>query len=149
MIRPILAVLITTSILLFVWQYAAFIERNRPAPIEIQVTSGAGRFDVKVVCTCDCQGNAYGNSAIKIEFRDRVLEDRTELTVAGQEILIVDVADIVVGLNDFNVQVTPVENSSTASGGGAFSLEGPAEASRSNSILRLSLIHISEPTRPY
>ena len=126
MIRPILAILITSSILLFVWQYAAFIERNRPAPIEIQETSAAGRFDVKVVCTCDCQGNAFGNSAIKIEFRDRVLEDRTELTVAGHEILIEDVADVVVGLNDFNVQVTPVENSSTASGG-AFSLEGPAE----------------------
>lgn len=136
MIRPVLAILIATSIMVFVWQYASFVERTRPEPVNIVEFAAEGQYDVHIVCTFDCEGNAFGFPAAKVLFRGRDLLELEpgERIVAGQKIAIRDVPDIKQGLNDFHVQVTPAETDSTP--GGAFSLRRPTEPAGKTSVAR-------------
>ncbi len=142
MIRPIMAVVIATAIILFVWQYAAFIDRIRPEPIQIVEVEAQGRYDVRVVCTFDCQGNDFGLPAIKVQFRDRILIERKDLVPASQVVTIEGVPDVKQGLNDFHVQVTPVEDADSGTAdGGAFSLE-PQKQTSAASIARAVRVEI-------
>ncbi len=133
MIRPVLAVLIAASILLFVWQYAEFTDRIRPAPVRIVEDAAAGQFDVRVVCTFDCAGNDFGSPALRVRFRDRVLMERQESVAAGEVITVRNVPDVKQGFNDFLVQATPLETAGAATG--AFSLEAPAPGSRGETAI--------------
>ncbi|MGI9517205.1 MAG: hypothetical protein ACR2NP_09175 [Pirellulaceae bacterium] len=128
MIRPVLAALIAASILLFVWQYAKFTDRIRPEPVQIIEDAAAGQYDVRVVCTCDCAGNAFGSPALRVRFRDRVLIERVDKLAAGEVLLIRDVPDVKLGFNDFLVHVTPAETAGSGATG-AFSVEAPAAES--------------------
>lgn len=129
--RPILAFIIATSIILFVWWYADFTDRIRPEPIKVVETDAGGRYDVRISCTFDCEGTAFGSS-LKVMFRDRVLYDaKTQFIPAGKTITVRDVPDIKVGKNEFFVYAQPKEvigefgAESSEAAGGAFSLDGP------------------------
>jgi len=142
MIRPIMALLIATSLILFVWQYAAFTERIRPQPMQITEQNSTGRYDIKMVCTFDCQGNDFGFAAAKIQFRGKTLLERQDNLPAGQPLIAKDVTEIKIGRNDFHVQVTPVETATGAAPGGAFALQDAAESREPAAIARSIRVEI-------
>ena len=141
MIRTVMAAVIAASIILFVWQYAAFTDRIRPEPIQIIEMSAQGQYDVRVVCTFDCLGNAFGSPAIVIKFRDQVVAERKEHLAAGEVLLVKNVSDIKQGLNDFLIQVTPAEGTAVAPGG-AFSLNPPSGESVPSTVARAVNVEI-------
>ena len=130
MLRPILALIIAASIIVLVWQYASFTERIRLQPIQLVEQGAKGRYDVRVSCTFDCQGDAFASS-MKIQFRDRVLtEKKTELVAAGQVVTIRGVPDVKVGKNEFFVKLQPVKtigDDRSAPANPAFSLDRSSE----------------------
>lgn len=122
MTRTILAFVLSLTIGMLVWGYAVFIEQIRPVTSQVVERDAGGQYRVKVVCTFDCQGNAFGMPAVKVSFRDQVLLETTELVPSGTPLVVEDVSQVKQGLNDFLIQCTPVETSGSNSGG-AFSLK--------------------------
>ena len=130
MIRTLMAVVLAVLIVGFVWSYAFFTNQIKPVPTQVAEWDADGSYDINVVSTFDVQGNRFGFPAIKVAFRDQVLLESNALIAAGVPVTIENVADIKKGLNDFLVQVTPVETSSQSSGG-AFSLEASTQTPQS------------------
>ena len=130
MIRTLLAVVLAALIVGFVWSYAFFTDQIKPLPTQVAELDSSGRYDINVVCTFDIQGNSFGFPAIKVAFRDNVLLESNELMAAGVPVKIENVTDIKQGLNDFLIQVTPVETGSQSSGG-AFGLDSPTQTPQS------------------
>lgn len=142
MIRPVLAFIIAAVIILFVWQYTQFVDRIRPEPIQITRQQSSGKFDLRVITTFAAVGNDFGSPALSVKFRGRMLIERFESIVAGHVVEVRDVEGIVVGPNEFLVQVTPVEEL-TDTNSGAFSLDSPtSDAQENESIARAVRVEI-------
>lgn len=128
MTRTFLAFAFSIAIGMMVWGYAVFIEQIRPEPNQMVEQAANGKYDIKVVCTFDCQGNDFGMPAVKVSFRDQVLLETADFIASGTPLLVEDVLQVKLGNNDFLIQCTPVETSGVTSGG-AFSLKPPGTRS--------------------
>ncbi len=126
-VRPIIALVCAAVILLFIKQYTEFTDRIRPRPMQVSESRAAGQYDVRITCTFEARGNAFGRPALRVKFRDRVLIERTEAVAAGELVEVQDVPDVQVGWNEFLIEVTPAEDGSVAADS-AFSLDNTAVA---------------------
>ena len=142
-------------ILLFVQQYAAFTERIRPQPVVVQEADASGIYSLRVVTTFDCEGSAFGNPALSIQFRDQPLVTLSETLAAGDVVEVLEVPDVKIGYNDFLFQFCPKETAASPAPG-AFQLDVPAPGDRdsetdvpvrSQSILRAAKIEIMQDGR--
>lgn len=135
--RVAAALTLTVFILGGMWAYTSFTNSLRIERSEVAEAEAAGQFQLEVVSTFDAAGDEFGQSALLIKFRDRVLLDLKELK-AGEKAIITDLPEIKEGRNDFFVVLSPRETSQK-SGSDPFSLESSGSTNTPDTVDQTSI----------
>ena len=112
--RPFLALAIATGILGTVWAYERFQASVRPAvalPAE-QATSAI--YDLEITLTFTAVADAFALDdahSLLLSFRGQPLLKRAEPVEAGQPLEIQEIPGVVVGRNEFYLEVFPADES--------------------------------------
>ena len=122
--RPFFALFLATLILGGVVAYTRFSDSIRPAKATFIEREVDDSFSIQVTCTFAATGDAFGNAALRIKFRDAELLRRTTRIEPGEVVILTGIDGVREGQNDFFVSVSPLEQFPADVANDPFSLDG-------------------------